>query len=269
MKIQHNAMAVTAVNELAVQQNKASKSVMHSSAGKNMHSAADEPAGMIIAHNQKPHIRRLDTALRVGNSGQDAANNYDGKFRERQDLLKRMREISVQVSGNTLTLGQKNLATKEFDGLLKEFSNSTVKETGMEIVALNLEGDAESLYYTKNNRVFAGEEWVGLQARIPEASRANNNPVSLVDYHTANSQRSSFGAASSLVESQLSSLSAGESNVIKALVRIEDMDYAKEILGYCRESLVQVETFVSAQANAHPQNVLQLFEPASAAALMR
>ena len=72
---------------------------------------------------------------------------------------------------------------------------------------------------------------------------------------------STFSAFASRLSFRLDRLYTEEENAISALSRIEDVDIAKEMIEFVKESiLAQTALAIGAQANALPEHVLTLID---------
>jgi flagellin len=77
--------------------------------------------------------------------------------------------------------------------------------------------------------------------------------------HKVSSQRALLGAVQNRLEHTISNLGVAEENLTAAESRIRDADMAKEMMQFTKQQiLLQSANAMLAQANALPQNVLQL-----------
>ena len=83
-----------------------------------------------------------------------------------------------------------------------------------------------------------------------------NNAITRVS-----SQRSSLGAIQNRLEHTINNLTSASENISAAESRIRDVDMAKEMMNYQKNSILQqAATSMLAQANQQPQNVLKLLQ---------
>ena len=74
-------------------------------------------------------------------------------------------------------------------------------------------------------------------------------------------QRANLGAYQNRLQHKINNLDTSAENLQAAESRIRDLDMAKEMTTYTKNSiLVQASTAMLAQANAAPQGVLQLLQ---------
>lgn len=71
------------------------------STGKRINSAADDAAGVAIASRLSSEIRGTNQAIRNAQDGQALLNTAEGAHKEIENILQRMRELSVQAANDT------------------------------------------------------------------------------------------------------------------------------------------------------------------------
>ncbi|MBB6062102.1 flagellin-like hook-associated protein FlgL [Thermosipho japonicus] len=77
--------------------------------------------------------------------------------------------------------------------------------------------------------------------------------------HKVSSQRAALGAVQNRLEHTISNLGVAAENLTAAESRVRDADMAKEMMEFTKQQiLLQSSMGMLAQANAQPQNVLQL-----------
>jgi flagellin len=75
------------------------------------------------------------------------------------------------------------------------------------------------------------------------------------------SQRSALGAMQNRLEHTINNVGAASENLSAAESRIRDVDMAKEMMSFTKNSILQqAATAMLAQANQQPQGVLQLLQ---------
>ena len=90
------------------------------STGKRINSAADDAAGVAIASRLTSEIRGTNQAIRNAMDGQALIDTAEGAHKEVENILQRMRELSVQASNATNSAGDRNNLTAEFVALRTE-----------------------------------------------------------------------------------------------------------------------------------------------------
>ena len=115
-------------------------SIARLSTGKRINSAADDAAGVAIASRLSSEIRGTDQAIRNALDGQALIDTAEGGHKEIEEILQRMREISIQAANDTNSVDDRaNLQTEmtalrtEIDriaGVTTWASNSVMSGTG-------------------------------------------------------------------------------------------------------------------------------------------
>ena len=110
------------------------------STGKRINSAADDAAGVAIASRLSSEIRGTDQAIRNALDGQALIDTAEGGHKEIEEILQRMREISIQGSSDTNNAQDRGNLQAEMDALVTEIdrisgvttwaSNSVMSGTG-------------------------------------------------------------------------------------------------------------------------------------------
>ncbi len=104
-------------------QDKASRRL---SSGKKINSAADDAAGLAISTKMKAQIMGLDMAYKNTQDATSLIQTAEGSLSEINNMVKRIRELTVQASTDTNTGGEASDRAKmadEVDQLLEEITN--------------------------------------------------------------------------------------------------------------------------------------------------
>ena len=102
-----------------------SASLERLSSGYKINKAADDSAGMAISNKMKAQIRALDQASRNSEDGQSIIETAEGAMGEIENILQRIRQLSVQTANGTYALEDREAAQKEVDQLLDEIDRIT------------------------------------------------------------------------------------------------------------------------------------------------
>jgi flagellin len=90
------------------------------STGKRINSAADDAAGVAIASRLSSEIRGTDQAIRNALDGQALIDTAEGGHKEIEEILQRMREVSVQGANDTNSSQDRGNLQAEMDALTTE-----------------------------------------------------------------------------------------------------------------------------------------------------
>ena len=120
MQILNNSLSLNASNKLK-KNNQIIKNKMEKlSSGKRINKAADDAAGMAITQKMKAQINGLQQSLKNIQDGVSLYQTAEGGMSEIQDIIHRMRELTVQGANDTLSRSDKENIQKELDQLKKE-----------------------------------------------------------------------------------------------------------------------------------------------------
>jgi flagellin len=90
------------------------------SSGKRINSASDDAAGVAISSRLSAEIRGTDQAIRNALDGQALIDTAEGAHKEIENILQRMREISVQAANDTNNDQDRVNLQAEIDALVTE-----------------------------------------------------------------------------------------------------------------------------------------------------
>ena len=107
------------------------------STGKRINTASDDAAGVAIASRLSAEIRGTDQAIRNALDGQALIDSAEGGHKEIENILQRMREVSVQAANDTNDADDRNNLQMEVDALLVEIDRiaSTTTFAGQTLMA--------------------------------------------------------------------------------------------------------------------------------------
>lgn len=118
--INTNVAADFITNALIQNQRTMSQALERLSSGKKINSAADDPAGLAISSRLTSQILGLDQATRNANDAISMVQTADGAMAEVDNMLQRMRELTVQAATGTNTSAELTILNTEFESLEAE-----------------------------------------------------------------------------------------------------------------------------------------------------
>jgi flagellin len=133
MRINHNIAALNAYRNLDINNENTSKSLEKLSSGLRINRAADDAAGLAISEKMRSQIRGLDMAERNALDGVSVVQTADGALSSTQEILQRMRELSVQAASDSNTDSDRAQIQQEMNQLTSEVNrigNATEFNTG-------------------------------------------------------------------------------------------------------------------------------------------
>ena len=284
MIINHNMSAIFANRQLRANDLAINKDMQKLSSGLRINKAGDDASGLAVSEKMRAQIRGLYQAEKNALNGISFIQTTEGYLQETQDLLQRMRELSVQAANGIYTSEDRMQIQVEVSALIDEIDRvaSHAQFNGMNILTGRFAKDTGENLITasmwfhiganmdQRERVFIGTmtaealyvKNVGnkeiLSLSSPESA---NRAIGILDAALTkiNKQRADLGAYQNRLEYATQGLSIGAENLQAAESRIRDTDMAAEMVNYTKNAiLIQSATAMLAQANMKPQSVLQL-----------
>ncbi len=120
MVVQHNISAMNANNAMTRNVSGLGKSTEKLSTGYAINRAADNAAGLAISEKMRSQIRGLSQATSNANDAISLIQTAEGGLQETEDILQRMRELSVQSANGTYTDEDREQIQHEVDALKAE-----------------------------------------------------------------------------------------------------------------------------------------------------
>lgn len=281
MRINHNIMAMNANRQLAINNTGTSKSLEKLSSGFRINRAGDDAAGLSISEKMRAQIRGLEMASKNAQDGISLIQTAEGALDEVHSILQRMRELAVQSANDTnMTTVDRQAMQTEINQLLEEISGISTR-TQFNTQTL-LDGSFENKVFhigansgqnmkitidamTTKGLGISGLKVEGLSGKtitggILTQSGADKAITTINDaINQVSTQRSELGAIQNRLEHTVKNLDNSAENLQAAESRIRDVDMAKEMMEFTKQTILQqAATAMLAQANQVPQTVLQL-----------
>jgi len=284
MIINHNMSAIFADRQLKVNTGNVDKSMEKLSSGLRIVRAGDDASGLAVSEKMRSQIRGLRQASTNAANGISFIQTSEGYLQESQDIVQRLRELSVQSSNGIYTDEDRMQIQVEVSALVNEVDRiaSHAQFNGMNMLTgrfarisgANVVTASMWLHIGANmdqrTRVFIGTmtaEALGIRnpgsKQIISLSTPDgaNRSIGMLDaaLRTINKQRADMGAYQNRLEYAVKGLDIGAENLQAAESRIRDADMATEMVDYTKNAiLTQSATAMLAQANTKTQSVLQL-----------
>jgi flagellin len=99
------------------------------STGKRINSASDDAAGVAISSRLSAEIRGTDQSIRNSLDGQALIDTAEGAHKEVENILQRMREVSVQASNDTNNAQDRANLQAEMDAMVQEIDRIAATTT--------------------------------------------------------------------------------------------------------------------------------------------
>ena len=139
--INTNLASLFAQNNLANAQNNLATSVQRLSSGLRINSAKDDAAGLSISQNMQGQINGVSQSIRNLNDATNLLSVADSSLSTVQDMLLRMKQLTVQGYDGSLSISQKLNIVQELKDLNDEI-NATAARTNFNGIKLLTSGSA-------------------------------------------------------------------------------------------------------------------------------
>lgn len=292
--INTNIASLNAQRNLSRSQLEQGDALQRLSSGLRVNSAKDDAAGLAIATRMEAQSRGMSVAVRNANDGISALNTADGALGVATEMFQRIRELWVQGQNGTNSVADKNVIIEEMqstmNGIIDIFNQTSFN--GQKILAYDGAPVPDSQINIWKSTLQIGSD-VGdtLEIKVfPDptfdsfgdptdypnlissaatypwvmgGSAVGLDQQSLINLDQSMTAilkaRANVGAQLNRLDGVISNLQVSNENISAARGRIMDADYAAETASLTRAQILQqAGTAMLAQANAQPNNVLQL-----------
>ncbi|MDR2177604.1 MAG: flagellin [Treponema sp.] len=281
MIINHNMSAMFANRGLETTQAAVGKEIEKLSSGLRINRAGDDASGLAVSEKMRSQIRGLNQAERNIQNGVSFIQTTEGYLQETQDILHRLRELSVQSANGIYSDEDRLQIQVEVSQLVDEVNRiaSHAQFNGMNLLTgafAQTDGSRTMLLQMganmdQNEQVFIGNMTamaLGIQgAQGEEGSLSISTPeeanmaIGTLDnaLRQVSKQRADLGAYQNRFELAAQGVAIAAENLQAAESRIRDVNMASEMVNFSKDSiLTQAGTAMLAQANVQTQSVLQL-----------
>lgn len=280
MIINHNLSAQFASRSLGVTQASIGNDIAKLSSGQRINKAGDDASGLAVSEKLRGQIRGLNQAERNIQNGVSFVQTTEGYLQETQDILHRLRELSVQSANGIYSEEDRQQIQVEVSQLVDEINRiaSHAQFNGINMLtgAFAQDGDKVMRFQVganmdQNEQVFIGA--MTAQALLQVEGQEGDSLLDLATPESANTaigtldtalakiskQRADLGAYQNRFEQAAGGVAIAAENMQAAESRIRDANMATEVVGYTRDQILsQAGTAMLAQANVRSQSVLQL-----------
>ncbi len=285
--INTNMASMIAANALTMNERDMGRSMQRLSTGKRINSAKDDAAGLAISSKMTSQIRGTAQAVRNANDAIAMLQTADGAVIEIENILQRMRELTVQgTSGSYTTADTANL-NLEFHALADEIeriadntqwnstnlldntSNSVTFQIGanasqtigpVNFGNFQISGGTSGIYTTTLATALSTDTSAS-GSSTPGMVTTQSSTITAIDaaITAVASQRATYGAFMNRLDFAADNLLNISQNTTAARSRILDTDYARETAELARTSIIQhAAASMLSHANVQAATVLAL-----------
>lgn len=284
MVINHNMSSMFANRTLGVSDQQLMGNIEKLSSGEKINRAGDDASGLAVSEKMRSQIRGLNQANKNIQNGVSFIQATEGYLQETQDILQRVRELSVQSANGIYSDEDRMQIQVEVSQLVAEVDRvaSQAQFNGMNTLTGSFAQNSVSgrvmqfqigANVDQNARVYIGT--MTAQALGLRGTQGSNEIISISTPDVANMAIATIDSALQTVSRQRADLGAYQNrftmasngvavaaeNLQGAESVIRDTDMASEMVNYTKNSiLTQSGTAMLAQANNQSQNVLSLLK---------
>jgi len=280
MIINHNMSALYANRQLGIRDASIGNNIEKLSSGMRINRAGDDASGLAVSEKLRSQVGGLNQAERNIQNGVSFIQTTEGYLQETQDILNRLRELSVQSANGVYTDEDRMQIQVEVSQLVDEVNRiaSHAQFNGMNMLTGRFaeNGDRVMQFHVGANMDQSERVYIGTmtaQALGLQGEQGGNEMISISTPEAANMaigrldtaltqvsrQRADLGAYQNRFEMASKGVAVAAENLTAAESRIRDVDMAAEMVSYMKNQiLTQSATAMLAQANTKTQSVLQL-----------
>jgi len=285
MIINHNLSSMNADRLLKFKVKDVDSNMEKLASGLRINKAGDDASGLAVSEKMRGQIRGLLQAEKNIENGVSFIQTAEGYLQEVQDIMHRVRELSVQSSNGIYSNEDRSQVQIEINQLVDEINRvaSHAQFNGMNFLtgrfAENTTGGAGAtmFFHVGANMDQREVVYVGTitASRLGLEDATTKAAVSVSTADQANSaigkldqallivskQRADLGAYQNRFETAQKGVSIAAQNLQAAESIVRDANMASTMVDYTKNQiLVQTSVAMLAQANARPQAVLQLLQ---------
>lgn len=249
-----------------------------------INSAGDDASGLAVSEKMRSQIRGLRQATRNAENGISFIQTSEGYLGEMNDIMQRMRELSVQAANGVYSARDREQIQVEVSQLVDEvdriaeqaqfnnmymltgnYSENAAEPQGIQFhIGANMDERVQVFIGTMTSAALklapadGGDQGERVAITTPDQA---NMAIGRVDEAIAKitSQRANLGAYQNRMEHMVKGLEIASENMIAAESQIRDTDMAAEMVDYVKNQiLTQSGSAMLASANLKNQAVMRI-----------
>lgn len=271
MRITSQVASLSAQKYLAQNQRKLEVAMQQLASGNRFANSSVDPAGQAISESLKSQVRGFESATMNAQNATSLVQQAEGALNEQNNILIRLRELSVQSASDTFSEVERGFLNNEFQQLTQEldriakttrFGSQNLldgSERSYEFhVGIGSQSDNVIKYQQDSNTTASELGLSGLS--IDDQSGARDALDSLdTALEQIGSTRAKLGAVQSRMEYVINNNESQKENLVAAASKIADTDVAKTISEVRRGQIMQqYQIAMLAAANENDSIALKL-----------
>ncbi len=272
-RINHNILSMTAQRAIWNTQNDLDRAVQRLSTGLRINNAWDDPAGLAISERFRAQIASMEEAERNANYNINMMQTAEGALAVMDDLLIRMRALSIEASNGALTSSDRTALNVEFQQLMSEVNriSQVTNYNGLNLLDGSFSSTGVKFHIGTENVLNQDYYYVtfsdmstsalGISGLDVTSTLSAQNAINSIDgaIDSKDSERTRIGAYVERLQGTISQLMNARETATASESMIRDADIAKEMSEFVRaQILMQTGVSMLAQANMVPQLVASL-----------
>lgn len=172
MIINHNISALNANRMFSYNVKSMESNMAKLASGLRINKGADDAAGLAVSEKMRAQVRGLNQASRNIQDGVSMVQTAEGYLKESNDVLQRVRELTVQAANGTYTQEDRAQITVEIDNMVREVNRihedakfNTLRLLDGKTLGVNSFQDTEGNLTTRNSN-FADANGVPMNGLI-------------------------------------------------------------------------------------------------------
>lgn len=270
--INHNMSSINAQRNLSNTGRSLKSSFEKVSSGLRINKAADDAAGLGVAENLEAASRSAKVAMRNTNDGISVVQTAEGATSEVGNIVKRMRELAVQSSSETLATAERSYVQDEFAQLSAEvdrisqvtefnglkLTNGSDTSVSVQVGVNNSSNDRISITMGDLRSTALGVDTTSMSLNSSASARSAITALDTA-LDSINSIRSAYGAVQNRLGDSLVNMEVYNENLNAAESQIRDVDFASETAEMAKQQIMQQAGMsVLAQSGQTQQGILSL-----------
>ncbi len=281
MRINHNMSAIFANRQMQTVASRMDKSIEKLASGEAINRAGDDASGLAVSEKMRTQINGLIQAEKNAQNGLSFIQVAEGSFQQVNDMLQRIRMLSVQSANGIYSNSDRTQIQVEVSQLVEEIDRiaTSAEFNRMKMLTGTFAKNSKvgSMFFhvgaNSNQRIRVYIATIGGKALnlIDAANKKRsistvgqaNAMIGYVDLalEQLNRQRADLGSYYNRMENTIKALTLSYENMMAADSRVRDVDMAAQMVEYTKDQiLVQTGTAMLAQANFKPKLIMKLLE---------
>ena len=288
--INTNLASLFAQNSLSNAQSNLATSVQRLSSGLRINSSKDDASGLAIAQNMQGQINALNYGIQNTSQAVNMVQTADTAMGTVQDILLRMKQLSVEGANDSISSAQKNNVLTELTSLAGQIENvaqastyngnSLLKETGAAFKFQVGSGTTANETFTFNSVNLTKIAGSGTMATIAGAAgdllalsaAINGGGAAFTAFQTlstdidaavstVSTNRATLGSQMNVLSFVNTNLQSQSANLQASRSTVIDTDFSAETAKLTKGQIMQqAATAMLAQANQMPNVILSLLK---------